>query len=115
MHTTQGRVQLFSNPTAAINAFGEPTGFQAGSRNNLRDPHVALTDLSVNKHFLIRENYALEFRAEPYNVFNHPSFGLPGGRFGGTADVTYPQTFGFISTTASTTRFMQFALRVDLS
>lgn len=113
VHTTQGQVQLFSNPTAAINAFGEPTGFQAGSRNNLRGPHFSLTDLSLNKHFPIGESRALEFRAEAYNVFNHPSFGLPGGRFGGTADITDPSTFGFISTTSSTARFMQFALRFD--
>ncbi|MGH9517351.1 MAG: hypothetical protein ACRD3P_16920 [Terriglobales bacterium] len=113
VHTTKGQVQLFSNPTAAINAFSEPTGFQAGSRNNLRGPHFSLTNLSVNKHFPIGENYALEFRAEAFNAFNHPSFGLPGGRFGGTADISDSSTFGFISTTSSTARFMQFALRVD--
>jgi hypothetical protein len=55
----------------------------------------------------------LEFRAEAYNVFNHPSFGLPGGGFGGTADISNPSTFGFISTTASGARVMQFALRLD--
>jgi hypothetical protein len=113
VHNDQGRVQLFADSTAAINAFSGPTGFQAGSRNNLRGPRLSTTDLSVNKHFPIHENYALEFRAEAYNVFNHPSFGLPGGRFGGTADITDPQTFGFISSTASVARFMQFALRFD--
>lgn len=113
VHKTQGRVQLFSDPNAAIGAFGEPTGFQAGSRNNLRGPHLSTTDLSLNKHFAIRENYTLEFRAEAYNVFNHPSFGLPGGGFGGTADISNPSTFGFIATTASTARVMQFALRFD--
>jgi Carboxypeptidase regulatory-like domain len=113
VHETQGQVQLFADPTKAINAFGEPLGFQAGSRNNLRGPHLSITDLSLNKHFLIRENYTLEFRAEAYNVFNHPSFGLPGGGFGGTADISNPSTFGFIATTASGARVMQFALRVD--
>ena len=113
VHTTQGRVQLFTDPTAAIGAFGEPTGFQAGSRNNLRGPHLSITDLSLNKHFPIGEKYTLEFRAEAYNVFNHPSFGLPGGGFGGTADISNPSTFGFIAATASTARVMQFALRFD--
>lgn len=51
--------------------------------------------------------------AEAYTVFNHASFGLPGGRFGGTADITDPSTFGFISTTTSTAEFLQFALRFD--
>ena len=114
VHTDNGGgVQLFADPSAAIGAFSAPTGFQAGSRNNLRGPHYSVTDLTFNKHFPIRENYVLEFRAEAYNVFNHPSFGLPGGGFGGTADITSPQTFGFITTTASTARFMQFPLRLD--
>ena len=113
VHKTQGRVQLFADPNAAIGAFSEPLGFQAGSRNNLRGPHFSLTDLSLNKHFPIRENYVLEFRAEAYNIFNHPSFGLPGGGFGGTADISNPATFGFIASTASTARVMQFALRLD--
>jgi len=113
VHTTQGKVQLFADPNAAIGAFSEPLGFEAGSRNNLRGPHLSLTDLSLNKHFPIREKYTLEFRAEAYNVFNHPSFGLPGGGFGGTADISNPSTFGFIAATASTARVMQFALRFD--
>jgi len=122
VHSTPQGVQLFADPTAARNAFSEPTGFQAGSRNNLRGPRFSLTDLSINKHFPIHENYALEFRAEAFNVFNHPNFGLPAGaqgRFGGTADITDPQTFGFISSTetipgsSNGARFMQFALRLD--
>lgn len=113
VHETNGQVQLFSNPTAAIGAFGEPLGFEAGSRNNLRGPHFSLSNLSLNKHFPIKEKYILEFRAEAYNAFNHPSFGLPGGNFGGTADISNPATFGFIATTASAPRELQFALRLD--
>ncbi len=122
VHTTANGVQLFADPTAAINAFGPPTGFQAGSRNNLRGPRFSMTDLSLNKHFPITERYALEFRAEAFNVFNHPNFALPAGaqgRFGGTADITDPSTFGFISSTetipgsSNGARFMQFALRLD--
>jgi hypothetical protein len=122
VHTTANGVQLFADPTAAINAFGPPTGFQAGSRNNLRGPRFSMTDLSLNKHFPINERYALEFRAEAFNVFNHPNFALPAGaqgRFGGTADITDPSTFGFISSTetipgsSNGARFMQFALRFD--
>ncbi|HWX92749.1 MAG TPA: carboxypeptidase-like regulatory domain-containing protein [Terriglobales bacterium] len=111
--TSTGQIQLFANPTAALAAFSEPLGFQAGSRNNLRGPHFALTNLSLNKHFSIREKYVVEFRAEAYNAFNHPSFALPGGGFGGTADISNPPTFGTIATTASAARAMQFGLRVD--
>jgi hypothetical protein len=113
VHQTSSGIQLFANPSAALAAFSEPLGFQAGSRNNLRGPHFASTNLSLNKHFPIREKYMLEFRAEAYNAFNHPSFALPGGGFGGTADISNPATFGIIATTASTARAMQFGLRLD--
>jgi hypothetical protein len=113
VHSSQGRVQLFANPTAALAAFSEPLGFEAGSRNNLRGPHLSISDLSLNKHFPIREKYVVEFKAEAYNLFNHPSFALPGGGFGGTADVSNSATFGYIATTASAARVMQFALRLD--
>jgi hypothetical protein len=110
-----GRIQLFSNPTSALGAFSEPLGFQVGSRNNLRGPRYANVDLALNKHLPIREKYVVEFRAEAFNVFNHPSFGLPGGGLGfpGTADISNPAQFGVITQTASVARIMQFALRLD--
>jgi hypothetical protein len=115
--SSTGRVQLFENPTAALAAFSEPLGFQAGSRNNLRGPHYSDVDLALNKHFPIRERYVVEFRAEAFNTFNHPSFGLPGGgntpAAPGTADISNPPQFGVITATSSTARIMQFALRLD--
>jgi hypothetical protein len=114
---TTGRVQLFDNPTAALATFSEPLGFQAGPRNNLRGPHYSDVDLALNKHFPIRERYVLEFRAEAFNTFNHPSFGLPGGgntpAAPGTADISNAPEFGVITATSSTARIMQFALRLD--
>lgn len=112
-----GRVQLFDNPAAALAAFSEPLGFQAGPRNNLRGPHYSDVDLALNKHFPIREKYVVEFRAEAFNTFNHPSFSLPGGGntppAAGTADISNPPQFGVITATSSTARIMQFALRLD--
>ena len=114
---TTSRVQLFENPTAALAAFSEPLGFQSGSRNNLRGPHYSDVDLALNKHFPIRERYIVEFRAEAFNTFNHPSFSLPGGgntpAAPGTADISNPAQFGVITATSSTARIMQFALRLD--
>ena len=110
-------MQLFDNPTAALAAFSELLGFQAGPRNNLRGPHYSDVDLALNKHFPIREKYVVEFRAEAFNTFNHPSFSLPGGGntppAAGTADISNPPQFGVITATSSTARIMQFALRLD--
>jgi hypothetical protein len=53
------------------NAFGN-TG-----RNVLRSPGFASVDFSIAKNTVIREGYALQFRAESFNLFNHPNLGQP--------------------------------------
>jgi len=110
VHNDQGKIQEFVNPAAALAAFSEPIGFQAGSRNNLEGPHFSNIDLALIKHFPIREKYIVEFRAEAFNALNHPSFALPGGSI---ADISNPAVFGQITDTASAARVMQFALRLD--
>jgi hypothetical protein len=104
-----GQLQLFADPTAALNAFTGPIGLQGPTRNNLRGPRFSNTDLSLNKHFQIRENYGLEFRAEAFNAFNHPNFALP---IGSVADINNQSTFGVIAADAGP-RIMQFSLRFD--
>ncbi|HXX01887.1 MAG TPA: hypothetical protein VEJ00_11765, partial [Candidatus Acidoferrales bacterium] len=110
IHNSAGTIQLFADPTAAAAAFSAPTGLQGGaSRDNLRGPHFWNVDLSLNKHFPIRERMQLEFRAEAYNLFNHANFDLPGL---GTADITNPAQFGVITGTADP-RVMQLSLRLE--
>lgn len=111
VHTdSAGNIQLFADPTAALNAFTGPIGLQGPTRNNLRGPRLSNTDLSLNKHFQLHENYGLEFRAEAYNVFNQVNFALPTG---GVADINSSSIpFGTISSDAGP-RVMQFSLRLD--
>lgn len=106
---TSGQIQLFADPTAALNAFTGPIGLQGPTRNNLRGPRFSRTDLSLNKHFQIRENYGLEFRAEAYNAFNQVNFALP---VGSVADINNQPTFGVINADNGA-RVMQFSLRID--
>jgi hypothetical protein len=115
VHNDQGKIQAFVNPAAALAAFSEPIGFEAGSRNNLEGPHLSGVDLALNKHFPIREKYIVEFRTEAFNVFNHPSYGLPGGNgpAGSVLDISDPGAWGQITGTASGARVLQFALRLD--
>jgi hypothetical protein len=110
-----GQIQLFADPTAAINAFTGPIGLNGPTRNNLRGPRFSSTNLSLNKHFHLHENYALEFRAEAYNVFNQVNFALPKGS---VADINNPSTFGVITSDSAPDgvpgpRVMQFSLRFD--
>ncbi len=58
------------------------------------------------KHFPIRGDAGLDFRAEFFNIFNHAQFGLPG------ADFNSPATFGTIGYTVNNPRVIQFALKV---
>lgn len=62
-------------------AFVAPPPNQQGNllRNGLRSPYyLDQTDLAVRRSFNLTDRYNLSFRAEYFNVFNHPMFGAPG-------------------------------------
>ena len=50
-------------------------------RNALRGFGAAQWDLGVHRDFPIHESLKLQFRAEMFNVLNHPNFGPPSGAF----------------------------------
>ena len=52
------------------------------SRNALRGFGAAQWDFAVHRDFPIRESLKLQFRAEMFNLLNHPNFGPPSGQFG---------------------------------
>jgi hypothetical protein len=70
-----------------INAFAvEPTyvGTPGGTigtvgRNSLRGPAYFQLDLSGMKNFAITERVTMQFRADIFNIFNHPNFTNPDG------------------------------------
>ena len=106
-------VQFFADPSAAIGSFSGPLGLQMGSRNNLHGPHFSDTDLSLIKNFQLKEQFHLEFYAQAFNAFNHPSFALPLNGAGGVADFTTPSSFGVITSTSNAPRVMQFGLSLE--
>jgi hypothetical protein len=57
-------------------AFAAPRGLTFGDagRNSLTNPHRYNFDMALYKSFAITERYSFEFRAEAYNVFNHPQW-----------------------------------------
>ncbi len=60
-------------------AFTPPTGPQGNfGRNVLRGFGAWQADFAVHRRFPITERVAMQFRAEFFNVFNHPNFGNPG-------------------------------------
>jgi hypothetical protein len=112
---SDGTLNLFADPQAAIDAFDYPLGFQIGSRNNLRGPRYFNLDLGVAKRFPVTEQFNVQFRADAFNALNHASFGLPGGGGNGAgANISSGvNQFGKISSTSSTARVVQMSLRVE--
>ncbi len=97
-------------PTEWFNtaAFSQPAPYTFGNagRNILPTPGDVVFDLSLARHFRIREAQTLEFRAEFFNAFNHPDFGIPGD------NPDFGPFFGKILATGDPRR-IQFALRYD--
>jgi hypothetical protein len=71
----------FTNPPSDPNT-GNPLRQGTLGRNVLRGYGAAQWDFAVHRDFPIRESLKLQFRAEMFNVLNHPNFGPPSGLFG---------------------------------
>jgi Carboxypeptidase regulatory-like domain/TonB-dependent Receptor Plug Domain len=79
-------------------------------RGAFTGPGLADLDLSVMKNTTITERMKLQFRAEFFNILNHPNFASPNETvFSGTS---FNASAGLITTTATTSRQIQFALKL---
>jgi hypothetical protein len=100
------------------NAFTPASDQGQTPRNFLRLFGAWQMDIAVRREFPIHESVKLQFRAEAFNVFNHPNFGAVDSAFGDS-------TFGLITGTLSQSlgvlnplyqmggpRSMQFALKL---
>ncbi len=98
-----------------VNAFVLPPVNQRGNlgRNSLIGPGLAAVDVSLNRSFQPREGWSVQFRAEVFNLPNHPSFATPSGRiaFTNAAGAVAP-SWGRITATTSTSRQIQFGLKL---
>jgi len=108
IHTKQN----WFNPCAFAKAPAGELGTAA--RAPVYGPRFVNTDFSVIKDFPMsfHEGMGLQFRAEFFNLFNHPQFFLPGVGDTGEQDINTPSSFGVISNTVNNARLMQFALKL---
>src|SRR5581483_1498756 len=73
------------NTSAFANASsGGQFAFGNEVRNSLRGPRLTVFNMSFAKDVSFGERVRLEIRSDWVNVFNHPSFGIPGQVFGGS-------------------------------
>jgi hypothetical protein len=89
--------------TAAF-AFPAPGTFGNAGRNILEGPGFQNVNASLVKNTALTERINLQFRAEAFNLFNHPNFNLPDNFLGSP-------TFGRI-TSARDPRHIQFGLKL---
>jgi hypothetical protein len=81
----QGNSSLCIDSTAyslPVDSSGGPYAFGNTTRNTLHGPGLSYENLSLMKNFAIVERLKFQFRAEAFNVFNHPSAGNPNSTFG---------------------------------
>jgi hypothetical protein len=72
------------------------TGTDAlGGVTQVPGPGFHRLDFSIFKDFPFKERFRLQFRAEIFNIFNHPNFNAPG--FGGNGVVSISGSTNFIS------------------
>jgi hypothetical protein len=87
-------------------------------RNFVRGFNAWQMDLAVRREFPIYENLKLQFRAEAFNIFNHPNFGIINTNIGqstfGQPTATLANSLGILSPLYQMggPRSMQFALKL---
>lgn len=117
-----GTVTCWFNPTAF--ALPPPGTFGNVGRNMLAGPGFADLDLAFIKNTNLAEKAGLQFRAEFFNIFNHPNFGVPTNTVGpagsgGNGDAVFlgPNTLagnaGQIFSTVGSSRQIQLGLRLS--
>jgi len=109
---TLGTPSLFFDPCGFENP--DPGTLGNLGRNTVIGPAILSTDISLQKEFSIDTKRRMQFRAELFNLFNHPNFNRPSGNtavvFSGGAGRRNASA-GRMTDTATTARQLQFAMR----
>jgi hypothetical protein len=100
-----GTPTLFFDPCAFTPQI--PGTFGNLGRNTLIGPGLSEVDFLVNKHFRMGEQRDLQFRAEFFNVLNHPNFAAPSVTLGALLSASA----GLLTKTTTTSRQIQFGLK----
>jgi len=97
-----------SDPTLTLSngAPSDATGYGDTPRNCIIGPPQKNVDFTLGKSFKIGERNSLRFRTDFFNLFNHPSFGIPVAPVVSPAGASAP-----ITSEIGTPRLIQFSLK----
>ncbi len=104
----QRTVSRYFNTAAFIDRLPGGPQYRYGNngRNNVIGPSIVDLDFSTAKTFHLTEQRGIEFRAEFFNLPNHPIFGQPG-------NTLRTSTYGVITGTRIDSRQIQFGLKLN--
>jgi hypothetical protein len=110
--TNHGAAHTYINPIC----FKAPAVGELGNagRVPVTGPDFVNSDFSVIKQFRIHEDIGLNFRAEFFNLFNHPQLGSPIAdiNYGSPTPGTVSSSFGQVNSTVNNPRLTQLALKL---
>jgi Carboxypeptidase regulatory-like domain len=106
----QGGPASYFNPAAFIQPL--PGTYGNAGRNILQVPGLSTTDISLAKKFSLTERLNLQFRTEAFNLFNHTNFSTPNPVVYAAATGGPSPTAGVITSTSTTSRQIQFGLKL---
>jgi len=109
-HVILGAPDQYFNPNAFV--LPPPGTYGNIGRDVLTGPGIATLDLSAAKNTSISEKLKLQFRAEFFNIFNRANFGTPNAVVFSSASVAPSSTAGVITSTSTTSRQIQFGLKL---
>jgi Carboxypeptidase regulatory-like domain len=105
-----GGPNQYFNPDAFIQPL--PGTYGNVGRNTLQAPGLVSTDIAVARKFSLSERLKLQFRGEIFNLFNHTNFNAPNPVVYAAATGDPSPTAGVITSTATSSRQVQFGLKL---
>src|SRR4029077_20192898 len=112
---TEARIPNWLNPNAfafdaviplSTGAAGDAPGLGNVPRNCFIGPNQKNMDFTIGKSFRLTERQNLRFRADFFNLTNHPSFANPS-----SVDIESKSSFTSITSVVGTPRVIQFSLK----
>jgi len=116
-YTVNGSPNIFKDPASAISQFRFALPGEGGERNLIRGAGYFGIDMALRKTWNVTESSTLQFSWETFNITNSVRFDaaalepIAGSNASGNLSLSNSTAFGYYTSTLTSPRVMQFALR----